>query len=273
MQPISHTLQEIQLSGTPLADIHPNTFWGLGTVVTLRITGTKLRKMPPLSNWSCSLEHLDFSNNLISNSGVILTDSFCKLKYLFLPSNRLTVVPNLRNADSSLTFLDLSDNCLESLYKLNQVQFIQLKVLLLRTTCLKLISLADLSMPMLVHLDMHGNWIATMDPVDNLILDIELWNKSDCRLSLALDENPWHCNDSLAWLYVDLRPPDYRTGMYAHIYYRDTSLKIEIVFYKYVTCQSPHQFKGKSILIMCKYTCLIHTFERWIIAFRNIHFE
>ena len=209
MQPISHTPQEIQLSGTPLADIHPNTFWGLGTLVTLRIFGTTLRKMPPLSNWSCFLEHLDFSNNLISNSGVILTDGFCKLKYLFLASNRLTVVPDFRHVALSLTHLDLSDNCLESLCKLYHVQFIQLKELLLRKTCLKLISLVNLLLPMLLHLDINGNSVTTMEPIDNLNLDIELRNKSDYRLSLTLDENPWHCNDSFAWLYEDLQPPDY----------------------------------------------------------------
>ena len=94
--------------------------------------------------------------------------------------------------------------------------------------------------------------------IDKLNLDIESRNNSDYRLSLTLDGNSWHCNDSLAWLYEDLRPPDYRTGMYAHIYYRDTSLKISISFYLFVTCHIPDQFKENNILTMCKHTCLIH---------------
>ena len=105
MQPISHTLQEIQLCGPPpLAYINPNAFLGLGALETLPITLTMLRKMPPLFNSSCSLERLDFNDNLISNSGVIVTDAFCKLKYLSLASNRLTSVPDLRHIVLSLTF-------------------------------------------------------------------------------------------------------------------------------------------------------------------------
>ena len=275
MHTFSLTLQEIYLRVPPLAYINPNAFWGLVTLETLRITGTKLRKMPPLSSLSCSLEHLDFGNNLISNSGFILTEKFCKLKYLSLSCNRLTFVPNLRHVALSLTYLNLSFNCLESLYKLYQVQFIKLRELVLYKTCLKHISLVNLSMSMLLRLDISRNWITIMEPIDNLNLDIELWNTSDHRLSLLLDGNPWHCNDSLAWLYEDLRPPDYPMGMYmyAHIYYRDTSLKIAIISQEFVTCQTPDQFKGNNILIMCEHTCLIHKFERWFEAFKHIHFR
>ena len=272
MRPISHTLQEIQLCGQPLAYINPYAFWGLSILETLRIIGTALRKMPLLPNSSCSLEHLDFSSNLISNYGVIMTGGFCRLKYLSLASNRLTSVPDLWRVALSLTYLGLSENCLESLYKPYPVQFTKLRVLALRNTCLKHISLVNLSMSMLFRLYINGNWITSIEPIDSLNLDIESWNNSDCRLSVTLDENPLHCNDSLAWLYEDLQPADYRTGMYAHIFYRDTSLKIKIAFYEYVTCQSPHQFKGKNILTMCKHSCLIHKLEPmawsiWIFIF------
>ena len=257
-------LQAIQLIHQPLADIHRNTFWGLSTLRRLHIIGSRLHRMPSLSNKSCSLEELDLSGNFISNSGLIFTENFSMLKNLSLASNQLTFMPDFQQLALSLTYLDLSNNCLSSVHNLYRVQFIKLTKLVLHDTCIIHISLFKLLMPRLSSFAIHDNLLSAMEPIDNLKLDIELPNYSDYLLLVDMAGNPWHCNDSLSWLYENLRTPDYSKEEFAHLYYRDTSLKIAIAAHVYVTCQTPDQFNGKDILDMCKYTCFIHKLEPMI---------
>ena len=257
----------------PLADINRNAFWGLSTLRSLQIIGSRLHRIPSLPNKSCSLEELDFTGNFISNAGLIFTDNFSMLKNLSLASNQLTSMPDLKQLALSLTYLDLSDNCLASVHNLYRVQFIKLTELVLLDTCIIHISLFNILIPMLSRLNIQNNLLIAMEPIDNLKLDIELPNYSDYRLLLKLGGNPWHCNDSLSWLYENLRTPDHHRDVFAHLYYRDTSLKIGIADHIYVECQTPDQFNGKDILTMCKHTLFIHKLNTCCQAFRSIQFS
>ena len=242
-------LQAIQLIHQPLADINRNAFLGLSTLRRLHIIGSRLHRMPSLPN---------------KNSGLIFTENFSMLQNLSLASNQLTFMPNLKQLALSLTYLDLSNNCLSSVHNLYRVQFIKLTELVLYNTCIIHISLVNLLMPMLSRFAIHDNLLSAMEPVDNLKLDIELPNYSDYLLLVEMAGNPWHCNDSLSWLYETLRTPDNHKEIYTHLYYRNTSLKIGIGAHGYVKCQTPDQFNGKNILEMCKHTWFIHKLEPMI---------
>ena len=95
-----------------------------------------------------------------------------------------------------------------------------------------------------------------MEPIDDLNLDTDPSYTSPYRLRVWLGRNPWHCNESFFWLYVDLKSPD--KAMIAHLYYRNTSLRIAIADHYHVECHTPYQFKGTKILAICKHTRLIH---------------
>ena len=118
-------------------------------------------------------------------------------------------MPDLKQLALSLTYLDMSVN-LASVHNLYRVQFIKLTEIVLHNTCIIHISLFKLVMPMLSRFAVHDNLLIAIEPIDNLKLDIELPNYSDYLLLVNMAGNPWHYNDSLSWLYENLRTPDYQ---------------------------------------------------------------
>ena len=154
--------------------------------------------MSPLHHMSHSLEALNRTWNNISDSQVVLNDDFSKLIILVLQCNLLTSVPFVKKIAANLVLLDLSHNSIDSLENIYNVQFLKLHALCLTYNSVRNISLSELYMPKLYALHLGHNLLLNMEPVDEILNGFP---GGYHQLLVYIGDNPWHCDESLSWLY------------------------------------------------------------------------
>ena len=236
--------QVLRLIRHQLKDIHQDVFTAMHRLKQLYILDGKLTTMPPLYQISRSLEALLLDGNDISDAGIRFKDDFPMLKTLGLCRNRLTHFPNLGRIAGQLETLDLSFNCMESLQNLYKFDYFNLSYLYLSNNYLKHISLSNMRMPLLKALYMKDNLLLTLETVDNL--ELVDGTSGECGdFYIELGDNPWHCNESLAWLYKGLE--NHMLGNTVSMAYRGTSCTFYISDVRFITCKTPKQYSGKDL--------------------------
>ena len=78
------------------------------------------------------------------------------------------------------------------------VIFPRLHVLGLQYNQMKYIVLSRLHMPNLGRLNINNNGLVTIEPIGVLLNGV---SRLCHQLEVSLRGNPWHCNDSLSWIY------------------------------------------------------------------------
>ena len=231
----------------PRLEIHPETFEGLLSLKAHGITYCDLQNMPPLNHISHSLETFDLSWNNIFDQQVILNHEYSHLSLLSLRGNRLTSVPYVKEVATNLQTLDLSDNSIKSLDNLYDVQFYKLSTLDLSSNLLRHISFSGLDMPKLDALYLQHNFLVSMEPVDEILNG---FSASCYQLFVSIRHNPWHCNESLSWLYNSEHYEQAHKGF--SILYLSPSCKVCLPDIHSLLCHTPAEFRGKPITSLGK---------------------
>ena len=240
-------LQKVVLSHQPRMVFHPEAFNGLLSLAALEINYCGLQKMPPLHHISHSLEALNLAWNNISDSQVVINDDFAKLTILVLEGNLLTHIPFIKKIAANLVLLDLSHNSIDSLENIYNVQFLKLHALYLTYNSVRIISLSGLYIPKLYALHLSHNLLVTMEPVDEIL---HSFPGSYHQLLVYIGDNPWHCNESLSWLYD--RKHYQRNNDNPAISYTSPSGKVSIIDVHTLLCHTPEAYRGKFITSLGK---------------------
>ena len=203
--------------------------------------------MPPLHHISHSLEALNLAGNNISDSQVVFNDDFLNLAILVLEGNLLTSVPFIKKIAANLVLLDLSHNSIDSLENIYNLQFLKLHALYLNYNSVRNISLSELYMPKLDALHLSHNLLVTMEPVHEILHGFP---GSYHQLIVYIGDNPWHCNESLSWLYD--RKQYQRNNDNSSILYTSPSGKVSIINIHTLVCHTPEAYRGKYITSLGK---------------------
>ena len=238
------TLQRFSCLMNPIKYVHPAAFRGLLVLEHLKLLHTQLHQLPSLQHIGQSLTRLVVSRSAYFKGTYegSLSD-LRKIKYVSMNHNGLRSTPlRLNLIAKTIMTLELSCNAINSVTSLASVEFIKLIRLDLRHNNITHLRPEFLIAPHLQYLNLVGNQLSSLADVT-----LYSWGNSLSEhkyMEIVLQQNPWHCNGSLIWIYTNL----YKLG--SEIIYAKPPSKPYIGDVNWLLCESPDARSGKTVVPM-----------------------
>ena len=226
--------QVIYVASNPISSIEEHAFAGLPQLNILDIVACKLSSMPPIADIKDTLIDLSLHENQIS---FVPHDYFTgcrKLRTLSLAGNLLTEFPDVTDLASTLFALRLTHNAIVNFPSwMLQVSMAQLEELALFGNQIEAFPPMILCRQLrLRSIELERNNLTSLTRYSDVTRGI--------KTTIYVEDNPLHCNSSLAWLS-------------RHNHTRHDDVFTSTVEYVGGQCGSPPQLRGRSLDVIGVY--------------------
>ena len=238
------TLQVFSCLMNPVEYVHPAAFKGLLVLERLRPEHTKLRQLPSLQHIGHSLTTLKVSSStyFIGNDAQDFIH-LMNIKHILLDQNGFRTTPfGLDLIANTIQRLEFASNAINSLTSMGGVKFDKLDKLDLQYNNITHLHPDVLFTPYLQLLYLQGNNLVSLGDVTQYSWG-SLLPKHE-YLKISLQQNPWHCNGSLTWMFSNLFKSKY------NIIYAKPPFKPYIRDVDRMLCKSPDARCGTTIVPM-----------------------
>ena len=190
------TLQSLQLCCIGITTVDDEAFQGLDSLRVLRLHSNHLTVGPSLQHIR-NITHLYLYKNLITNLPHDYFAGCVSLAGLSLKNNHLVSLPDMTHVAQSLQFVVLTDNRLMFSDAFEHVPWPELKSLALSGNAITSLEISLLeNAKSLRLLNLKRNELRTLPD----LTQFKTFQNTSHTLTIWLQENPWHCNESLQWL-------------------------------------------------------------------------
>ena len=233
------TLQGLQLCCIGITTVDDDAFQGLDSLRVLRLHSNHLTVGPSLQHIR-NITHLYLYKNLITNLPYDYFAGCVDLTVLSLAKNHLVSLPDMTHVAQSLQFVVLDNNRLMFSDAFESVPWPELKSLTLSGNSITGLEISLLENAKALRLvDLKRNELRTLPD----LTQFKMFKNTSHTLTIRLEGNPWHCDESLQWVLEGTEDNDY--------HYFDEGFRI----YGSMLCHTPSKFNntqiwdlGKSIL-------------------------
>ena len=238
------TSQSLQLCCIGFATVDDDAFQGLDSLRVLRLNSNHLTVGPPLQH-TRNIKHLYLYKNLITN---LPQDYFAGCIYLTLlhfANNYLVSLPDMAHVAPSLQFVVLAENRLMFLDAFERMPWPELKSLALSGNLITGLDISLLENAKVLKLvDLKRNELRTLPD----LTQFKMFQNTSHTLTIQLEENPWHCDESLQWVLEGTEDNAYRNF--------DEGFRI----YGFMLCHTPSKFNNTLIWDLGKFILpLLHS--------------
>ena len=227
-------LQIVHIDHNPITYIDPQAFEGLARLNALRIFSHGMKKALKLTSGVSSLTLLEL-NNFVEDFENMDLKPFIVLVSLDMIRGGLTVVPkNIQYIAGTLQSLSLDNNRIAKLDGMYNVTFEQLGYLYLRHNKISMINVQLLQFPELRQMHLFDNELKQLEDMRFCTWGIG----NSFTLGLEIDENPWHCDESME---VTIKTMCRRKG-FTYMRRRPLGMRLRL---SDMMCESPVDVEGQ----------------------------
>ena len=192
--------QIVKIDHNPIEYIDPRAFQGLTELKVLIIYSHKMKDTLKLISGGNSLIELKL-NNVPEEFANMELQNVVVLETLYMTRGWLTIIPkNIQYIAGTLCSLSLSYNHIDTLVGMYNITFVELRYLHLSYNKISKINAQLLQLPRLRKIYLENNKLKQLED-----MRFSTWGiKTYGMVSINMEENPWHCNESMKVLIETL---------------------------------------------------------------------
>ena len=200
-----YTLQSLELCCIGITTVDDEAFQCLHFLNVLRLNSNHLTVGPSLQHIR-NIKHLYLYKNRITNLPRDYFAGCLDLAVMNFANNHLVSLPDMAHVTPSLQFVVLTENRLMFLDALESMPWPQLRSLSLSGNSITGLEISLLDNAKVLRLiDLRHNELRTLPD----LTQFKMFQNTSHMLAMRLEENPWHCNESLQWVLEGTKNNDY----------------------------------------------------------------
>ena len=231
-----YVFQIIYIDQNPIRYIDPRAFEGLTKLNRLNIDSHEMKETLKLTSGGTSLTVLDLQN-IVEDFEDIDLKPFNVIEALYMTKGRLTTIPtSIRYIIGTPRALSLEQNCIVTLDGMYNTTFEKLNYLDLMHNKISKINMRLLQFPMLGKIYLYDNQLKQLED-----MRFSSWGiKNGVTLNISIEENPWHCDESMAVFITTLCRRQGSTYMIG----KPLGMRLRL---SDMVCKSPVDVKGEDL--------------------------